>query len=81
MKKPFTRQIIQATLYYAIGCFVTWLVYVLSGTPYPHGLNAYHLIGLLVIAGGIVWTLKAVGSTLMGKNELGHFVGSFNSSW
>lgn len=34
----------------------------LSGTPYAHGLNLFHLVGFFVLAGGLVWSLKAIAS-------------------
>lgn len=71
MKKPLIRQIVISTLYYAIGFFITLLVYKLSGTPYAHGPNLFHLVGLLVILGGIVWFIKAIVSLFTKNRELG----------
>jgi hypothetical protein len=71
LKKPLIRQIVISTLYYAIGFFITWLVYKLSGTPYAHGPNLFHLVGLLVILGGIVWLIKAIVSLFTKNRQLG----------
>ena len=71
MKKPLIRQIVISTLYYVIGFFITWLVYKLSGTPYAHGPNLFHLVGLLVLLGGIVWLIKAIVSLFTKNRHLG----------
>ena len=71
MRKPLIRQIVISTLYYAIGFFITWLVYKLSGTPYAHGPNLFHLVGLIVLLGGIVWFIKAIVSLFTKNRQLG----------
>ena len=71
MKKPLIRQIVISTLYYVIGFFITWLVYKLSGTPYAHGPNLFHLVGLLVLLGGIFWLIKAIVSLFAKNRQLG----------
>ena len=87
MKRPFIRQVLNSTLYYLIGFFITWLVYKLSGTPYPHGLNLFHLVGLLVLLGGLIWLIitiaglftkdKQLGTLLIHTLVIGGFVTSF----
>jgi len=87
LKRPFIRQILNSTLYYLIGFFITWLVYKLSGIPYAHGLNFYHLVGLLVLLGGLIWLIitiaglftkdKQLGTLLIHTLVIGGFVTSF----
>lgn len=71
MKRHFVRQIVKATLYYIIGFFITWLVYKLSGTPYAHGLNPFHLVGLLVLLGGFIWAITAIASIFTANKQIG----------
>ena len=71
MKKLFIRQIIFSILYYLIGFLITWIVYKLSGTPYAHGPNLFHLVGLVVLLGGLVWLLKAIASLFTKDKQFG----------
>jgi hypothetical protein len=71
LKRPFIRQILSSSLYYFIGFFIVWLVYKLSGTPYAHGPNLFHLVGLLVLLGGIVWLIKAIASQFTKDKQVG----------
>ena len=87
MKRPFIRQVLNSTLYYLIGFFITWLVYKLSGTPYAHGPNLFHIVGLLVLLGGLIWLIitiaglftkdKQLGTLLIHTLVIGGFVTSF----
>jgi hypothetical protein len=71
MKKLIVKHLLKAVLYYLIGFFITWLVYKLSGTPYAHGPNLYHLVGLLVLFIGLVLAILAITSLNKKQGHVG----------
>jgi hypothetical protein len=71
MKKPIVIHSLKAVAYYVVGFFITWLVYKLSGTPYAHGPNLYHLVGLLVLFIGLVLGVLAIASLNKKKGHIG----------
>jgi hypothetical protein len=71
MKKPIVIHSLKAVVYYLIGFFITWLVYKLSGTPYAHGPNLYHLVGLLILFIGLVLAVLTITSLNKKQGHIG----------
>jgi hypothetical protein len=71
MKKLIVLHSLKALAYYLIGFFITWLVYKLSGTPYAHRPNLYHLVGLLVLFIGLVLSVLAIASLSKKQGHIG----------
>jgi hypothetical protein len=71
MEKPIVIHSLRAVVYYLIGFSITWLVYKLSSTPYAHGPNLYHLVGLLVLFIGLILAVLAITSLNKKQGHIG----------
>lgn len=58
IEKRFVAGIARGLAYYAGGCALVWLTYLLFGWEYAHAPGAHHLMGLLVIVVGAVRLIR-----------------------
>ena len=48
---------IRGLLYYAIGLVAAWLTYIIFGWEYAHGPGLHHIVAVLFLLSGAVWTV------------------------
>ena len=56
----FTKGLIRTISYYAVGFASVYLSYVIFGHQYIHGPGLHHLIGFLVLLGGVIWIVYSL---------------------
>ena len=57
MKSKFKKGLITGLLFYAVGFISAWSAYLIFGWSYKHAPGLHHIIGLLFLLGGAMWTL------------------------
>jgi hypothetical protein len=74
LQKPTLRHAFYAIAYYLLGFLLTCIIYKLSGTPYPHGPNLFHIVGFLVLLGGVVWLITCFATLYKKQGHIGALI-------
>ncbi len=69
MKRPFAKGMIIVMSYYIIGFFIAYLTSFIPGANYGHGPGLHHLVGFLVLCGGVIWLLYSLVRVLIKRHD------------
>ena len=70
IEKQFVAGIARGLAYYAGGCALVWLTYLVFGWEYAHAPGAHHLVGLLVMVIGAARLIRRLIGVLATPADL-----------